>query len=479
MNEKRKQELKKLLKEASKNLQIRYNYGPLSLPPDVYRKYLQERWASYGVDFLSFSFSTRFRLDVVRETTKSKLLDFIREELVLFIEGDNVIPTGSYVIESDSTDGFRLCRFQRLYLDLVLERLLEIAIVRGIDEAVSAFDRSSCSKGTHSFFQHVALLAGIKLKTEIQVFEGVRLVPLPSSKTSEEVVRYLPGFPSHAFVDQAGSFFGKTLLIIDRPGLSIFHKPPGNPFQSGPHPFQGEIQLDLDDLPFQFEEHDVKFPSAKSVNSFNKSFYQALSLACNSPVQIDHLGWFLEDDKSLHAHSGMIRTRYPFLERSSFGSSTEVGQPEIDEAKRLYDILVSLDSKIGEKLQIPINRWIKSKAVGNSVDKMIDLGIALESLYLPETNTDQLSFSFRLCASWHLGKNKAEREMLIEEFKEIYTLRSKAVHNGKLPQTVKIRNGESVRTSKFIEKAQDLCRESIMKILEDGNFPDWNSLILG
>ena len=69
--------------------------------------------------------------------------------------------------------------------------------------------------------------------------------------------------------------------------------------------------------------------------------------------------------------------------------------------------------------------------------------------------------------------------MLIEEFKAIYTLRSNAVHNGKLPQTVKIRKGKSVRTSKFIERAQDLCRESIMKILEDGKFPDWNSLILG
>ncbi len=31
----------------------------------------------------------------------------------------------------------------------------------------------------------------------------------------------------------------------------------------------------------------------------------------------------------------------------------------------------------------------------------------------------------------------------------------------------------------LITNAQDLCHESILKILEDGKFPDWNNLILG
>lgn len=111
---------------------------------------------------------------------------------------------------------------------------------------------------------------------------------------------------------------------------------------------------------------------------------------------------------------------------------------------------------------------------------MIDLGVAFEALYLPKDNIDQLSFQFRLNASWHLGKGKADRKMLIDEFKAIYTLRSKAVHNGVVPEEIKIRKGEEpIATSEFIPRAQDLCRDSIMKILEDGKFPDWNNLILG
>ena len=169
MTEARKQELEQLLGEAMESLVIRYGYGgPLSIPVGVYRRYLQERWASYGVDFLSYSFSARFTLDIVNETTKSDLLDFIREELALFIDEDD-IPLGSYVIESDPTDGACLCsrRYQRRYLYLLVERLLEITLVRGIEEAVSVFDRCSCPEGAHGFFQDVAVLKGIKLETEI------------------------------------------------------------------------------------------------------------------------------------------------------------------------------------------------------------------------------------------------------------------------------------------------------------------------
>ncbi|MYC74299.1 hypothetical protein F4X10_00805 [Candidatus Poribacteria bacterium] len=162
----------------------------------------------------------------------------------------------------------------------------------------------------------------------------------------------------------------------------------------------------------------------------------------------------------------------------SFGSE-RVSETQIPEVKRLYNNLVNFDSGTQEKLQIAIDRWIKSKENQDEVSRIIDLGIAFESLYLPKGNREQLSFQFRLRASRHLGTDKSDREMLMDEFKAIYSLRSKAAHNGKIPRTFKIRKGESIHISKFIRKAQDLCRDSIMKILEKGKFPDWNDLILG
>ena len=84
MTEERKQELRQLLAEAKGNLVILFGHrGASSLPVDVYRKYLQRHWTSYGVDFLSFWFPSLFMPYIEDKTTESKLLNFIREELAL------------------------------------------------------------------------------------------------------------------------------------------------------------------------------------------------------------------------------------------------------------------------------------------------------------------------------------------------------------------------------------------------------------
>ena len=72
--------------------------------------------------------------------------------------------------------------------------------------------------------------------------------------------------------------------------------------------------------------------------------------------------------------------------------------------------------------------------------------------------------------------------MLMKEFQEIYAWRSSVVHTGKLPKKragkKKSRPYTEKQVAESIEKAQDLCRQSIIKIMEDGQFPEWNDLIL-
>ena len=67
----------------------------------------------------------------------------------------------------------------------------------------------------------------------------------------------------------------------------------------------------------------------------------------------------------------------------------------------------------------------------------------------------------------------------MKDFSQIYEWRSKVVHTGKLPNKTKKTPFTPEEVTEFITKAQDLCRDSIIKILENGKFPDWNSLILG
>ena len=261
MTEERKQELRQLLNEAMASLEIRPRSRVESslLPVDVYRKQLQQRWTSYSVDFNPY---------IASEATKSKLLDFIRAEFAPFIHEDWIQSASFFIARSGSSMGYPL--------DMLLEQLLKIAIARGVGGAVSAFDR--CTKDTHVSFQYMALLEGIRLETEIQIFEGIRLVCLPHS--TSELPYYLPNL---LIADiSAISLLGKTVLIIDASVSPIFHKPFPELFREG---FREE------DLPFRVEVSGGKFPNFK-VEDFYEKFCQALSLSCNSAVQIS-LNWRL------------------------------------------------------------------------------------------------------------------------------------------------------------------------------------------
>lgn len=475
MTEERKQELKQLLEEAVENLEIasRFTYPPMpSVDIDKYNWHLRKSWTSYSPN--SAWFVRHLKLETNKDT-KSKFLDFIKIELDPFINEDRIL-LGTFIVLSGLGNGVTLNEF--------LEKLLQIAIFGGIEEGVSAFERCTTKDASVSF-EFVALLEGITLEAEVEVFKGIRLVPLPSTGAVEDLPRCLGSLLP---TDRA-RFFKKTLLISEYSISPLFSKP--------------YVQTNTDVKNTRDEYHKLrenflvemkggKFPEyANSVFTvFHQKFYQALSLACNSGVKYAMSWNFLAEDELLNINPGDARSNISYS--GPFGDPIKVGDTQIEEAKCLYEILVdttsNTTSEIGKKLQIAIDRWIQSKTNRNDVDQAIDLGVAFESIYLPKNKTDQLALQFRLFASWHLGKNKAERRELIDEFDAIYTLRSQAVHNGELSPTVKIKKGnqnkrgKSVPTSEFLPRAQELCRASIIKILEDGEFPDdayWKDLILG
>ena len=482
MTEERKQELKQLLEEATRkeNLKIQYEHAPgkiygyeLSFPIDEYRDYLQERWAIYSTEH--FGFSSAVKPHIVNQSIKSALQDFIREELAPFIEGDSTY-SASYAIKGSDADGFRLeeLRGGGLMLDICLYHLLKIAIVCGVDEAVSFFETYSRTEGSQGYFQSVAALEGIRLEADIQIRRGVRLITVPDTSSGPVPAWLLQHTPDFLFFLNRESDFsarGKTLLVIDRPAFSIFHKRSQDMFDDPPP---------IDELPYQFNLAGEKFTNSTAVRSFENLFCQALSLACNSAVQISGTGWLLPEEKFFHPHNGGVslsRSPGPFEERAN------VGKNKIDEAKCLYRRLINLAASDKEKLQIPFDRWIQSRTRRNPLDKIIDLGIAFEALYLSNISEPiELAFRLRLHAAWHQGESEEDRKELMKDLREIYRWRSAVVHNGELPKKRTGRNTTRPYTTdevdKFIKDTQELCRQSIIKIIKDGQFPDWDSLIL-
>ena len=461
MTEQRKEELRQLLYEAMEDLEIRPRLAHrFPLPPmDVhtYKAYLRKHWTSYSSDSLSV-------MNYVPHTSKSTkltLLDFIRKEFAPFIREDRILSASSYFLIASFKKGYPLTN--------LLVQLLKIAIVRGIEEAVLAFDEGT--KDTHGSAQSIALLEGIKIKTEIPIFEGIRLVRLPNS--TWELPPYSRNLYIHPSDTSAGSFLGKTLLIIDYSVFPIFHTPfdPTTTIQE---------YRKLLNRTFRVEINGDKSADSYVADFSEEFFCQALSLACNSAVQAALKWRFLADDEIFNLNYG---TGGSIRISGLFGDSVEAGQSEIDKAKCLYHNLINLNSKIQGKLQIAIDRWIKSKTNQTPEDKIIDLAIAFEALYLPDMS--ESTFKFAVRASWHLGEDRRERVELFEVFKELYKYRSRIVHGGERKENVMI-EGESVPIKKLIMRAQDLCRDSIEKIIKqcsrEGKFPKndyWDSLILG
>ena len=351
MTEKRKQGLKQLLNEAMESLEIQTLSGKqYSFPVEVYIEHLRERWKSYSAESMGI---LGLKPSIVNETTKSKLLNFLREELAPFIDDDRIQSASSCIA---GTLNFYINGFP---LDKLLAQLLNIAAVRGIEKAASDFDK--CTKKTSGSFQAMVLLEGIKLKTKIQIFEGIQLIPLPRS--ASELPYYLPA-SSIRLLDMSEDFFcSKALLIIDCSISPIFCKPfgliPMKEFVTQEHPR------------FQVKVNGENLPNFR-VDEFYEKFCQALSFTCNSPVQISLRWKFLAEDElfnlDIGGFSGGGYVRRSFQERFP-----EIGEPEIDRAKHLYSRLDKLDSDDKKKLRISIDRWMKSKTSGDPDDKIIDL----------------------------------------------------------------------------------------------------------
>ena len=462
MIDERKQELTRLLQEALANLEIRQDSADRhqSIHVNQYRSILQRHWTSYSTNFLSPIMP--YEPHIVNGSTKSKLLDFIREEFSEFIDEDHIQSARSCIIDNP---------YEGYPLDNLLKQLLNIAIVLGVEKVILDFDR--CTKNASGSFQYIALLQGIKVEKEIQVFEGTRLVPLPKSTLE------LPDCLPYNLPCNPVDLLGKTLLVINASISPVFYKPPP-PLPPGVDYWaQPEFEVEITGENFSNVNEDNFYSMINFyVNDFYDKFCRALSLTCNSAVQAAIRWQFLAKHElfNLRPVGGSSFTQC--AEITPFRGSTVAGETQIDEAKRLYRKMIKWKN-VAEKLQIPIDRWIKSKTSQAPEDKIRDWGTALETLYLSEDEKYKRSSKLSKRASWHLGKDQAHRKELMEDFRDIYEWRSTVVHTGKLPKKKNKKPFRPREIAEFTEKVQDLCRDSIMKILKDEKFPVWNDLILG
>lgn len=175
--------------------------------------------------------------------------------------------------------------------------------------------------------------------------------------------------------------------------------------------------------------------------------------------------WDLGDLAALASAPGGARFKY---QRSGPGG-TEFTQNHLSDARRFHRARHA-GGKPRENLELAMRRWIGSKRAVTDVDKLIELRIALEALY-EIGGLNEKGFRIANYGAWHLGRDFEERRDYRAILHSAYDDSSRAVHGGKLKRAAK--------DPELVSSAQDICRDGILRRLEETERPRWEEIILG
>ena len=101
------------------------------------------------------------------------------------------------------------------------------------------------------------------------------------------------------------------------------------------------------------------------------------------------------------------------------------------------------------------------------------MGIALEVMLLHgigENDRGEMRFRSSIRGATFLGGEKLERKKTFKLLKDVYDLRSKAVHTGVLEP-----KKNSPPPKPILENATSTCAGISRKLIEIGSFPNWDT----
>ena len=291
-------------------------------------------------------------------------------------------------------------------------------------------------------YRTIYLLNGVTIDKPLALKEGLRLYQLP--KSSNEVVSHLPAMT----LDWHGYH-----AMVGRVALSI----------------EGEVGPALY-LPSKAtsDSNDVEhmWAGGQIDNLSIDSFCEAMSLACDGSVRWQ-FSWrdFGEIEEFLSVSVGTSFTNTP-----PFANSSEFTQDHFERAREIHNLRNARRRK-NTGLDTAVRRWIKSKSFESSFsDQLIDLRIALESLYL-DNNEGELRFRLASHGAWHVSESPEERKTNFQTLLRVYKLASSAVHGSEVKTTDK--------NKALLESAQSLCHKGIMKRVGEQKSPIWDDVIMG
>jgi Apea-like HEPN len=161
------------------------------------------------------------------------------------------------------------------------------------------------------------------------------------------------------------------------------------------------------------------------------------------------------------------------VDGTSFPSGHDLIEVAIPELLQTAASFCPLNESQRVRLRVPLDRLNRSYLANtNSVNLAIELGIALESLYAPTKLSEGIAFAVRTRAARFLGGTSGERQQTIKTLREVYDLRSRAVHSGRFDADNKNKWRDESVVRKALQEGQQLVGRSLVKVIQQGE-PNW------
>lgn len=182
----------------------------------------------------------------------------------------------------------------------------------------------------------------------------------------------------------------------------------------------------------------------------------------------------LADGEFMKGHSGYSAGHHDSETRVRFTKKITVD--EITAHQDVYLAYLRMPDKAKKILDVSLHRLNEAIKHLEPVDRALDLGIALESLFLSgEKSRADIGLKVRRRGAWLLGETAEAHEEILTELKTIYDLRSCAAHSGSF--------ASARRTTPEVERVLlsgiSLCSAAILKIVRLGQIPQWKTYDIG
>lgn len=154
-----------------------------------------------------------------------------------------------------------------------------------------------------------------------------------------------------------------------------------------------------------------------------------------------------------------------FPKGTQYGKDYILTKKDANDFPKLWESIKNISEERQQALHIPVNRFYESYLRDTIEDKIIDLMIALESIFLEANIQGELRYRMALKIASLLGNNYPERKRIFKFMINAYDLRSKIVHGGSMPK-IKI-NEKEYSPIDFAFELEDIVRKSLVKLCLD------------